>query len=78
VAGTERILSFAELVHRHGGLHRLIYVSTAYVAGLHSGVFDEDDLGVGQRFRNSDERSKFEAEALVRSCADGLPIAIVP
>ena len=38
------------------------YVSTAYVAGTHEGEFTEDDLDVGQGFRNSYERSKFEAE----------------
>ena len=50
-----------------GGLDGFTHVSTAYVAGTHAGEFTEDDLDVGQGFRNSYERSKFEAEQLVRA-----------
>jgi long-chain acyl-CoA synthetase len=42
------------------------YVSTAYVAGDRRGTAYEDDRETGA-FRNSYERSKHEAEALVRS-----------
>jgi nucleoside-diphosphate-sugar epimerase len=51
-------------------LERFTYVSTAYVAGDRRGTVYEDDHRCG-RFRNSYERSKHEAEALVR--ASGLP-----
>jgi nucleoside-diphosphate-sugar epimerase len=44
-----------------------------YVAGTHRGLFREDELDVGQDFRNPYERSKFEAETLLRERADGLP-----
>ena len=55
----------------------MTYISTAYVAGCHRGVFGEDDLDVGQRFRNAYEQSKFEAERLVRAAgAGGLPVTI--
>jgi long-chain acyl-CoA synthetase len=77
VEGTRNILEFAARCRDAGGLHRLCYVSTAYVAGTHSGAFGEDDLDVGQEFRNAYEQSKFEAEQLVRSHADRLPIQIV-
>ena len=77
VRGTEQVLQFAELANRRGdGLRRLSYVSTAYVAGDHRGLFREDDLDVGQRFRNAYEQSKFEAETLVRRHFDRLPIQI--
>jgi thioester reductase-like protein len=76
VEGTARVLELAELCARCGGLRRLSYVSTAYVAGDHRGVFGEDDLDVGQRFRNPYERSKFEAEALVRERMQRLPIQV--
>ncbi|MEA2398588.1 MAG: hypothetical protein QOK25_2144 [Thermoleophilaceae bacterium] len=76
VTGTERLLQFAELCQQRGGLRRFAYVSTAYVAGTHAGEFREDELEVGQGFRNSYERSKFEAERLVRSHGDRLPIQI--
>lgn len=46
---------------------RFFHVSTAFVAGLHTGVFAETDLNIGQAFRNDYERSKFAAEELVRA-----------
>jgi thioester reductase-like protein len=70
VEGTRRVLDFAAAVP---GLERLAYVSTAYVAGDRRGTVYEDDRGCGA-FRNSYERSKHEAEALVR--ASGLPWTI--
>ncbi len=77
VEGTRRMLAFAELCALEGGLRRFTYISTAYVAGLHRGTFTEDDLDVGQRFRNHYEQSKFEAEILVREAAERLPITVV-
>jgi thioester reductase-like protein len=76
VDGTRRMLEFADLCRERGGLRRFAYVSTAYVAGTHVGEFREDQLSVGQDFRNAYERSKFEAEALVRSHRERLPIQI--
>ena len=63
VEGTRRVLDFAGAVP---GLQRVTYVSTAYVAGDRRGTAYEDDRETGA-FRNSYERSKHEAEALVRS-----------
>jgi thioester reductase-like protein len=77
VEGTRHVLDFAELCRRRGGLRRLSYVSTAYVAGTHAGEFAEDDFDVGQDFRNPYERTKFEAERLVRSAAGRLPVQIL-
>ena len=74
VEGTRRMLEFGEHCQRRGGLRRLCYVSTAYVAGEHAGLFSEDDLDVGQQFRNAYERSKFEAEGLVSEWHARLPI----
>lgn len=76
VDGTRRMLAFAEACERAGGLRRLSYVSTAYVAGAHRGTFGEDDLDAGQRFRNRYEQSKHEAETLVRAHFDRLPIQV--
>ena len=76
VEGTRRMLEFATLCARGGGLRSFSYVSTAYVAGTHAGQFHEEDLDVGQRFRNPYEQSKFEAERLVRAYARRLPIQI--
>ena len=73
VEGTRRVL---ELARECRDLERFSYISTAYVAGDHNGEFGEDDLEVGQDFRNPYERSKFEAERLVRRSRRGLPIQI--
>ena len=73
VCGTENVLSFAQRVK---DLHRLGYISTAYVAGDHRGTFREAELDIGQRFRNAYEQTKFEAEAAVRALSRELPIQI--
>ncbi|HWF72998.1 MAG TPA: SDR family oxidoreductase [Solirubrobacteraceae bacterium] len=65
--GTRRMLDFAELACDRGGLDRYAHVSTAYVAGTHAGHFSENDLDVGQSFRNSYEQSKCESERLVHA-----------
>ncbi|HKN95271.1 MAG TPA: SDR family oxidoreductase, partial [Thermoleophilaceae bacterium] len=75
--GSRRILDFAELCARRGdGLRRLAHVSTAYVAGNHRGRFHEHDLDCRQRFNNSYELSKWEAERLVRSRSERIPITV--
>jgi long-chain acyl-CoA synthetase len=76
VSGTERLLEFAELCRDRGGLNRFAYISTAYVAGTHAGAFREDQFDVGQDFHNAYERSKFEAERLVRTRRQRLPVQI--
>jgi thioester reductase-like protein len=76
VEGTRRMLDLAMHAQRRGGLRRFSYVSTAYVAGDHRGVFGEEDLDVGQRFRNGYEQSKFEAETLVRGHRERLPVQV--
>jgi thioester reductase-like protein len=76
VEGTRRVLEFADEARQCGGLDRYGHVSTAYVAGTHEGRFAEGDLDLGQMFRNTYERSKFEGEQLVRS-RDGLPFTIM-
>ena len=71
VEGTRRMLELAMAAQA-----RFAYVSTAYVAGTHEGEFREDQFDVGQDFRNAYERSKFEAERLVREHAGRLPVQI--
>jgi thioester reductase-like protein len=74
VAGTRRMLDFARGCTR---LERFSYVSTAYVAGEPGRLFREDELAVGQRFRNAYERSKFEAELALRREGADLPLQIL-
>jgi len=74
VGGVENILAFAG---KCPNLRKLDYIGTAYVAGIRSGVVLEDELDVGQEHRNTYERSKFEAELLVRQWMARLPISVI-
>ena len=74
VEGTRHILDFA------GGARQLrsfAYVGTAYVAGERSDLVRENELAVGQSYRNTYEQTKAEAEALVRSRLGSLPGVIL-
>ncbi len=62
VGGTESMLGLC----RETGIRDLHYVSTAYVCGLRGDIAREDELDVGQDFRNDYEKTKLEAETLVR------------
>lgn len=64
VQGTRALLALAE---RSPLLERFVHVSTAFVAGDRSGPCREDELDLGQTHRNTYERSKLEAEALVHA-----------
>jgi thioester reductase-like protein len=77
VEGTRRVLELGERCQQRGGLRRLSHISTAYVSGEHDGCFSEDELDVGQTFRNSYEQSKFEAELLVQEHRGRLPITVL-
>lgn len=61
--GTRHVL---ELCHATE-IRELHYVSTAYVCGMRESVILESELDCGQSFRNDYERSKLQAEQLVRS-----------
>ena len=76
VEGTRLVLDLAKYLADHGTLQRFEYVSTAYVAGRGRGSITEDDLDQGQDFANHYERSKLEAEVLVRSYAKYFPIVV--
>jgi thioester reductase-like protein len=75
VGGVTRIIELAREIAAGGALRRLVHVSTAYVSGRHCGSFREEDLDVGQEFRNTYERSKHEAEHRLREAGE-LPTVI--
>ncbi len=77
VDGTRRVVELAQLCARRGQLDSFVHVSTAYVAGTHGGSFAEGDVDMGQGFRNPYERTKFEAERVVRERGCGLPVRIM-
>jgi long-chain acyl-CoA synthetase len=74
VGGTRNVLDFGMAC---GMLRRIDYIGTAYVAGKRRGVIREDELDEGQEHSNTYERSKMEAEKLVRERMRELPVAIL-
>jgi len=76
VEGTLQALTFAEKLAERSRLKQFDYVSTAYVAGTTPGRVPETSLARNQTFANNYERSKYEAEILVREYAHKFPIAI--
>lgn len=74
VGGTRTVLELARDV---GRLERVVYWSSALVSGDRSGTWYEEDLEAGQKFHNAFERTRFEAERLVRGAMRGLPITVL-
>jgi thioester reductase-like protein len=63
IEGTRNMLELC----RKAKIREFHHVSTAYVCGLRTGRVLEDELDVGQQPGNAYEKSKIEAEKLVRS-----------
>jgi dephospho-CoA kinase len=74
VGGTRNVL---ELARDAGRLERVVHWSTAMVSGKRGGMVHEDDLDAGQKFHNGYERTKYEAELLVRAAMRQLPITVM-
>jgi len=73
VEGTRNVIELARDCPR---LHRLNHYSTCYVSGDRIGVIAEDELDMGQAFRNPYEETKFHAEKLLQRVSGMLPISI--
>lgn len=58
-------------------LKRYVYFSTAYVSGDREGRIMESELEMGQGFKNHYERTKYEAEVLVKRMMDEVPVMII-
>lgn len=78
VAGTERALELARMMHGRGRMQRFAYISSYAASGTaRSGFFPEDTLPERPALANEYERSKYTAESRVRAAmADGLPVVI--
>jgi dephospho-CoA kinase len=74
VTGTRTMLDLARDAPR---LERVVHWSTAMVSGDRKGTWYEEDLEAGQKFHNAYERTKYEAEKLVRTAMHKLPITII-
>ncbi|MGA9524140.1 MAG: SDR family oxidoreductase [Myxococcaceae bacterium] len=73
VDGTRNLI---ELARDCRNLRRLNHFSTCYVSGERVGVIAEDELDLGQSFRNAYEETKFHAEKLMRRASETLPVTI--
>ncbi len=74
VTGTRTML---DLARDAGRLARVVHWSTAMVSGDRKGTCYEEDLDAGQKFHNGYERTKYEAEKLVRAAMRQLPITVL-
>jgi dephospho-CoA kinase len=74
VGGTRTVIELARDAAR---LERVVHWSTAMVSGNRRGTIYEEDLEAGQRFHNGYERTKFEAEQIVRNAMRQLPITVI-
>jgi dephospho-CoA kinase len=74
VGGTRTML---DLARDAGRLVRVVHWSTASVSGNRGGTVYEEDLDAGQKFHNGYERTKYEAERLVRAAMRALPISVM-
>ncbi len=73
VTGTENLLQFATEMKR---LRVFNHFSTCHVSGTRTGVICEDELDLGQKFRNFYEYTKFEAEKVVHTYGNRVPFII--
>ena len=74
VSGTRNVL---DLARDAGRLTRLVHWSTTTVSGGRNGTVYEEDLEAGQKFHNGYERTKYEAERLVRGASRQLPVTVL-
>jgi len=73
VEGTRNVIELARDCAR---LNRFNHYSTSYVSGDRIGVIAEDELDLGQGFRNAYEETKFHAEKMLQRINGLLPISI--
>ena len=59
------------------GSSGVVHWSTAMVSGNRHGTVYEEDLDAGQKFHNGYERTKYEAEQIVRDAMRQLPITVM-
>lgn len=74
VVGTKNVNDWIKTLIR---LKRYIYFSTAYVAGNREGDLYESELIRPASFKNHYERTKYDAEVLVQSLKEDIPITII-
>ncbi|WP_010283954.1 SDR family oxidoreductase [Bacillus timonensis] len=73
VDGTRNVNMFVQTIQP---LERYVYFSTAYVSGHRTGLIKEDELQMGQQFKNHYEETKYKAEVLVHELQN-FPFTII-
>lgn len=63
--GTRNVLDFAVLCKKKNNFKKVNHISTVYVMGIGQAQFKENDLEVGQKFNNTYEQTKYEAEQVI-------------
>lgn len=78
VGSAEAMLELARALARRNVLQKMEFVSTVGIAGKRPGVLPETWIDEPRAFHNSYERSKAEAETLVRAAIEqeGLPVTV--
>ena len=77
IGGTEQVLRLAKQANRSPlNSVRLNHISTAYVAGNSHAIVQPSTLDLSLSFRNAYERTKAEAEALVRDASQDISTCI--
>ncbi|MCX5687454.1 MAG: SDR family oxidoreductase [Candidatus Omnitrophica bacterium] len=77
VGGTRNVLDFALKCKANGKFKSFHHISTVAIMGDAGGVLCENSLDIGQRFNNTYERTKFEAEKLINKYRKkGLKVSI--
>jgi len=74
--GTKNVVALARLAQKEGQFKRLTHISTSYISGDQSGLIKEDELDTGQKFSNTYEQAKFEAEQYIHQFSQELPFTI--
>ena len=74
VEGTKMVCAFAR---DYLAIERLLYFSTAYVAGTREGTLLETELIRPDAFKNHYEETKYEAELLVERLKDEVAVTII-
>ncbi|HET6872649.1 MAG TPA: SDR family oxidoreductase [Sporolactobacillaceae bacterium] len=74
VDGTKNVNDWVQTLNQ---LKRYVYFSTSYVAGTREGRILETELEMGQTFKNHYERTKYEAEVLVKGIMNAVPTTVI-
>lgn len=74
VMGTKHVTDWTRGIY---SLKRYVYFSTAYVSGTREGRIMEQELVMGQGFKNFYEETKYHAEVIVQEAIPMIPTTII-